>query len=126
MERRTTPGKILLENRQDKLPVITGYAAVYYDGTPGTEFQLWENTVERILPGSFDSALARKDDARALFNHDPNLVLGRVSSGTLRLSADSKGLKYEIVPPVTRTAEDLVAMIQRGDVTGSSFEFLVT
>jgi len=47
--------------------------------------------VERIKPGAFDGAL-KDSDVRALKNHDPNLLLGRETAGTLELSANSRGL----------------------------------
>lgn len=114
-----------LEQRAEgKPPVITGYAAVFYDpADAGTEYRLWDDTVERILPGCFDRAM-REDDCRALFNHQDGAVLGRTTSGTLKLSVDKKGLRYEIEPPDTQTARELVELIRRGDVTGSSFSFL--
>jgi len=132
-ERRFCPGEVrLVEGREDEKgvypPKITGYAAVFYDGTPGTEFDMsgWfgEPTVERIMPGAFTRAIAG-DDVRALFNHDPNLILGRNKAGTLRLSQDGKGLFYEVDPPETNTGQDVVTSLRRGDVTGSSFGFVV-
>jgi HK97 family phage prohead protease len=66
-----------------------------------------------------------RDDIRALFNHDPNLVLGRNRSGTLRLSEDSEGLHYEVDMPDTSYARDLTEAMQRGDVSQSSFGFKV-
>ena len=121
-----------LESRADgdegELPLIVGYAAVFYrEDNPGTEFDLFGDGeyFEHIMPGAFDSALERGDDVRGLFNHDPNLLLGRNKSGTLRLSVDDVGLKYEIDPPDTQVARDLITSIKRGDVTGSSFGFVV-
>jgi len=102
-------------------PVISGYAAVYYDGTPETEFRLGPDMVERISPGAFDRAIGR-DDVRALFNHDPSLILGR-SPQTLKLTSDSRGLKYEIDANTTRGRE-VAESIKRGDITGSSFGFV--
>ena len=63
---------------------------------------------------------------RALFNHDPNLVLGRKAAGTLTLSEDTKGLRYV----VTLNADDplaisVAAKMKRRDVTGSSFGFAI-
>lgn len=98
---------------------IEGYAANFYDGTPGTQYRLMPGVVERIMVGAFDRALRQRDDVRGLFNHNVDIVLGRVSSGTLTLSVDSKGLR----PPATRA--DVVESIQRGDITGSSFGFVV-
>lgn len=78
---------------------------------------------EQIEPGAFDDVL--EDDVRALFNHDPNLILGRTKSGTLRLSANADGLFYEIDPPDTQVGRDLQTSIERGDVSQSSFAFQV-
>jgi HK97 family phage prohead protease len=124
IERRYTSGvQVGIETRADGKPVIVGYASVFYDAAdPGTEFRLWHDVVERIKPGAFDRAI-RDDDVRALFNHDPNMILGRNGAGTLRLSVDSKGLRYEIDPPDTSAGRDVVEAIRRGDISGSSFGF---
>lgn len=123
LERRFA-GTCGIEERGDGKAVITGYAAVFYrDGDPDTEFELWPGLVERIAPGAFNRALRERDDARALLNHNPNLLLGRASSGTLRLSVDSVGLRYEIEPPGAQYATDAIESIKRGDLSGSSFAF---
>ncbi|AWM39353.1 Caudovirus prohead protease [Gemmata obscuriglobus] len=104
-------------------PVITGYAAVFYNpADPGTEYRMFEDMVERIMPGAFDKTL-REGDVRALFNHRDDNILGRVRAGTLRVWTDQRGLKYEIDPPDTTAGRDVVESIRRGDVTGSSFMF---
>ena len=110
----------------DDSPTITGYASVTYDGTPATQYDLWPGVVERIMPGAFDGAIARGDDARGLFNHDSNMLLGRRSADTLKLATDSTGLRYDIDPPDTQVGRDVVEMIKRGDLQGSSFAFIVT
>ncbi len=92
-------------------------------GDPGTEFEIG-GAFERIAPTAFNNAL-RRDDPLALFNHDSNMVLGRVSSGTLRLSVDSVGLRYDIDPPDTTVGRDVSELLARGDVCGSSFAFVV-
>ena len=104
--------------------VISGYAAVFYDGTPGTEYELVPGVAERIMPGAFSQAL--RSDVRGLFNHDPTNVLGRTEAGTMRLSVTKRGLRYTIDPPDTQMARDLMTSIRRGDVSGSSFGFRVT
>lgn len=113
-----------VEAREDAQGRISGYAAVFYDGTPGTEFELYAGARERIVPGAFAEALNR-DDVRALFNHDANEVLGRNKAGTLRLFEDNRGLRYEIEPGETTTYQNVREYIRRGDVTGSSFAFIV-
>ena len=103
-------------------PKIVGHAAVFNSPTQiGSDDWGW---MESVIPGAFAESI-KVDDVRGLFNHDPNMVLGRNKSGTLTLSEDDKGLYYEIDPPDTQAARDLLESIDRGDVTGSSFAFEV-
>lgn len=125
MEKRSSGYPIHLRaSGKRSLPKIHGYGAVFYRaGDPSTQYQLWPGAFERIMPTAFDEALKRGDDVRALFNHDPNLVLGRSKSETLGLAVDRIGLRYEITPVDTGAYRDLVQRLQRGDVDGSSFSF---
>jgi HK97 family phage prohead protease len=126
MERRFHVGGIAVEAREGGKGKIQGYAAVFYDGSPATEFELWEGMRERIMPGAFDRALKERDDVRGLYNHNPDKLLGRVSSGTLELFVDAKGLGYRISLGETTVAKDVEEFLRRGDLTGSSFSFQVT
>src|SRR3990167_4007738 len=111
-----------LEFREsDDGATISGYAAVFNKETTIGGMWGWR---EVIAPGAFDEAVDR-DDVRALFNHDPNMLLGRTLSETLALSVDSRGLKYEVMLPDTANARDVRTLIKRGDVSGSSFAFRV-
>lgn len=118
-----------LERRGDKPdapPVIVGYAAVFYRADdPGTEYRLYEDAYERIMPGAFDAAIRDGDLVRGMTNHDDNWLLGRSDQGTVRLSVDRVGLRYEIDPPDTQAGRDTVALLDRGDLDGSSFSFLI-
>jgi HK97 family phage prohead protease len=111
----------------DASEVIAGIGAVYYDGSKRTEYQIKFSdgyTIrERIMPGAFDDVL--NADVRGLFNHEPTLLLGRTSAGTMRLTSDAEGLRYEIDPPDTSTGRDVMESIRRGDLSGSSFWFQV-
>ena len=51
--------------------------------------------------------------------------MGRTTAGTLRLSVDDTGLRYEVDLPNTQTANELREALQRGDVNQSSFAFSV-
>lgn len=105
----------------DEQAVIVGYGAVFHRADDaGTEYRLWEDVFERIMPGAFDEI----GDVRSFFNHNPDTVLGRTTSGTLALSVDDDGLRYEVTPP--QTARHVVESVERGDVTGSSFMFVPT
>ncbi len=129
IERRVLPQTgVRIEDRAEGegTPAIVGHGAVFYDGTPETEFRLFPDLVERIAPGAFDHALATKQDVRGLKNHNPDLVLGRTASDTMALSVDKRGLVYRIDAPDTQTGRDTVAEIRRGDVSASSFAFTLT
>lgn len=103
---------------EDVTTTIVGHAAVFD--------KLSENLggfQERINKNAFDDVL--DNDVRAFFNHDPNHLLARSTSGTLRLSTDNEGLKYEFDVPDTTTGRDLLVSMKRGDITQSSFAFTV-
>jgi HK97 family phage prohead protease len=79
---------------------------------------------EEIVPGAFDRVMRKEGrNVVGLFNHESNFVLGTERAGTLRLTAGADGLGYEIDPPATRA--DVVELIKRGDVWGSSFAFTI-
>lgn len=99
---------------------IVGYAAVFDKPSEDMGF------IEYVRQGAFKKAIS-KSDARALFNHDTDtLPLGRQSAGTLILREDENGLFYEITPPDTQSARDLMTSIERGDVKESSYGFTVS
>lgn len=98
---------------------ICGYAAVFDKPSEDMGF------IETIRKGAFIDAL-KISDARALFNHDTNILpLGRQSAGTLILSEDDTGLYFEITPPDTQCARDLMTSIDRGDIKEASYGFTV-
>ena len=99
---------------------IEGYASVFNEETDLGYFR------EVVRPGAFKRAINEGQDVRALWNHDPNYVLGRTTSGTLELAEDRHGLKITIDPPDTQFARDLVKSIDRGDVDQMSFAFVAT
>lgn len=79
---------------------------------------------EAIGPNAFDRVLSSGDDVVALRDHNPELLLGRTSSGTLRLSTDSDGLAFEVDLPETTYAADVRELVARRDLAGASFGFL--
>ena len=105
-EMRTTPEKEVrtfdvkdLELRQDgDSNVVVGYASVF-------------NTLSN-------------DDVRFLINHD-GLPLARTTNGTLRLSTDATGLRYEAEVANTSLGRDLVELMKDGTINQSSFAFTV-
>ena len=116
---------VRIEEREDGSKKIVGLGAVYYDGTPETEYELWPGVKERIHKGAFARILKESPDVRILFNHDPNQVLGRTANGTAKVKSTKRGLEYEADPPDTQTGRDVMALLKRGDVDGSSFSFMI-
>lgn len=110
LEKRTKDGK--------SNPVVVGHAAVF-----NTLSEDLGGFQERIDKNAFDDVL--DNDVRAFFNHDPNHLLARTSSGTLKLSVDEKGLKYEFSVPNTSSGRDLLVSMERGDISQSSFAFTI-
>lgn len=106
------------EDGNEPMVVLRGYAAKY-----NVLSEMMWDFQETIAPGAFDSVMG--DDVRALFNHDPNHILGRTVSSTLRISLDDVGLIYEVDLPDTSLAETVACAVERGDVTQSSFAFIV-
>lgn len=97
--------------------LLAGHAAVFSRDSE----EMW-GVVEQIAPGCFASSIGR-DDIRGLFNHNPDKILGRNVSKTLRLSEDNVGLAFELDLPDTQVGRDLLTSVKRGDITGCSFSF---
>lgn len=98
--------------------IIDGYAAVF--NSPTLIDGLYK---EEIAPGAFSNYLAKNPDARCLYNHNWDKILGRMSSRTLTLEEDSRGLRFEVELPKTSYANDLAESMRRGDVGECSFLF---
>lgn len=121
--RGRTCDKLNIETRADGNEIIAGYAAVFFDGSPETEFELLPGVFERLHPGAFEGR--RHQRVMGLYNHQEDHVLGSEQNGTLRLSVDQRGLRYEIDPNLDDPmVQGVLARIKRGDIHGSSFGFL--
>ncbi|WP_075735175.1 HK97 family phage prohead protease [Streptomyces acidiscabies] len=118
IQRRTAPLAVSLRS-SGGVNTISGYAIRFNELSSDLG-----GFRERIDPGAWNPATAR-NDVLATFNHNVDNVLGRRSSGTLRLTTDTQGVRYEIDIPNTRAGSDVAELIKRGDVIGSSFTFRV-
>jgi len=110
--------EIRLQEPEGKAKVLMGHAAVFDKITDLGWFE------EMIAPGAFQKSLERGDDVVALFNHDPNHLLGRRSIQSLQVKEDDVGLEYTVDLPETQTARDIAALVKRGDLKGCSFGFI--
>lgn len=104
---------------------IFGYAAKF--GVLSLELE--GSFIERIDPGAFGIVAERRGrrrplETRALWNHDANYPLARYP-GTLSMSVDEVGLRYEFPVPDTTYGQDIASNIRAGIVKGSSFSFTV-
>lgn len=102
-------GKVAREGRR-----ITGY--VQLAGTRTYRNGEWLE----VDPSALVKADAR--DVIAAWEHDPHKVLASTANGTLRLSRTDQGIAYETDDiPDTTYANDALALLDGGYVTGSSF-----
>jgi HK97 family phage prohead protease len=117
IERMTFFGDVELRMDEERGPQITGLGVLYgrYSADLG-------GFVEVVLPGSGTKTIMEQD-IRGLFNHDPNNLLGRKNAGTLRLTTEERGIRYSISAPNTQVGNDVVELVKRGDIPGSSFGF---
>ena len=99
---------------------LSGYAATFNDPTAIGGY------TERIAPGAFARSLASGRDVLALLDHRADVLLGRTRSGSLKLSEDAKGLRFELSLPETAAGRDVIALAERGDLGGMSFGFVAT
>lgn len=108
--------EIELRADEDK-KTLAGYAAKFESlSVPLFGFR------EKIRKGAFADAI-KKNNIRALWNHNPDFVLGSTKNGTLQLQEDSKGLRFDLELPDTQAGRDAAVSVSRRDVDGMSFSF---
>jgi HK97 family phage prohead protease len=103
---------------------IVGYVVKYGDWSQVLGDRN-EQFVEQVVQGAFDESLMGGDDIRCLVEHDPKLLLGRNTSGTLVMSSDNIGLKFSVSVPKTTLGDDTLEMVSRGDIVGASVGMIV-
>ena len=116
-EIRTFEVKDLELRQEGESNKVVGYASVF-----NTLSNDLGNFREIIAPGAFDGRL--DDDVRLMVNHE-GLPLARTTNGTMRLSTDDTGLKYEAEIANTSTGRDILELLKDGTVNQSSFAFTV-
>lgn len=114
------------EETDDGRIIFTGYVAKFDDDSKelrehGLKF------VERISKGAFKRSIDG-GDVKMLVNHDKSMVMGRTGVakgevGSLSLSEDEVGLRFECVATDTSYARDLKANMDAGVIDSCSFGF---
>lgn len=103
---------------------LTGRAASY--DTPTKINGPDGGFIEQCAPGCFSRSLREGADVKATFNHDPNRILGRTKSGTLKLQDSKEGLLFRcILDPTNTDHQNVHASVSRGDHSECSFAFKV-
>lgn len=100
---------------------IEGYAIVFNSRSEDMGFY------EEISNTALDGVIERSD-VFALLNHDESrgiLARSKFGEGTLKLTVDDIGLRYEFEAPNTQLGDETLEMIKRGDIDGSSFGFTI-
>lgn len=105
-------------------PQLVGHAAVFNQWSRIADPFMGELWDEQVAPGAFRKTI-KEGDVRALWNHDPNIVLGRNKAGTLSMAEDDHGLSVTITPPDNEWGRPVMDAIKRGDVSGMSIAFQV-
>lgn len=103
---------------------IEGYAIVF--GVRSVLLADWyDRYYEVIEPGAIDEARLREMDIKMTMFHDREILLARSNkgTGTLRLSVDEVGVRYEFEAPRTSDGDNALELVRRGDLSGSSFTF---
>lgn len=98
---------------------IIGYAA---------KFECWSEPIMGWFREKIDrDAFSECDvtDVIMCFNHNVDSILARTTSGTLTLSTDEEGLRFEFEAPATSLGNDMVELVRRGDISKCSFKFTV-
>lgn len=125
IEKRCVPcGEMRAVENDDGQVVISGYAVVYNSESVLLEDLRHGRFTEVIRPGTFKRALESNQDIVSTANHDPKLILGRRSNGTLKLTEDEKGIFMEATPPNTTAGRDTIELVKGGYLDGMSFQFL--
>lgn len=110
---------IVIERNYDDSRHVEGYAIVF--DSLSVDLGFYE-TIER---GAITQELLDNSDVFALLNHDDDKVLARSNNGvgSLKLTLDERGLKYEFDAADTQLGNDLLEYLKRGEISTSSFAF---
>lgn len=103
---------------------IVGYAIVF-DSESRVLCDWGGEFVETIERTAVTKELIDNADVKCLFNHNREALLARSNQGkgTLKLTLDEVGLRYEFEAPNTIDGDKVLELVRRGDIVGSSFAF---
>lgn len=113
-EIRNYQGELVVENRN-----VSGYAIVFDSESVDMGF------IETISRSAITQEQIDNSDIFAFYNHNDEEVLARSVNGvgSLKLTVDEVGVRYEFEAPNTQRGDELLEHIKRGELFGSSFGF---
>ncbi|MDV8146259.1 HK97 family phage prohead protease [Arthrobacter sp. B10-11] len=118
LELRNEPGRVELRSGGSGIGTLTGYASVF-----GKRSENLGGFVEVVDSKAFTKTLKDGGPVVARLNHNDDFLLGTTEGGTLRLSVDRRGLRYDVDLPDTQAGRDVKVLAERGDLRYSSFAF---
>lgn len=103
---------------------VNGYATVY--DRPYEMWDMYGPYDEVVSMGAADETLASNPDTAFLVNHR-GLTMARTTNGSLDLGTDTSGMEYQAwLNPTRPDVQLLRTAIDDGEITESSFAFLIT
>jgi len=120
-ERRVSPERVSVDTSGDRH--LRGVAVTFNTISKVLMSERIGPFRERILPSAVDRILSSGAEVKALWNHNESEVLGSRRAGTLGFRKMPRGLEIDLDPP--KWASRYVESVERGDVDGMSFGFLV-
>lgn len=108
-------------NLDDNKRTVSGYAIVFDSYSDNLGF------IEIINKSAVTEELINNSDVFAKLNHCDDKILARSNrgKGSLKLTLDEIGLRYEFEAPHTQYGEELLEHLRRGEINRSSFAFTV-
>ncbi len=113
---RLAPQKFEIRKNADGSRSVQGYFATWGTISHDLGFR------EVLQQGCFSQSL-KKNPVACFRDHNAEMLLGKTQSSTLTVSEDDKGLAFRVKLPDTSYANDLVALMDRGDSYECSFAF---
>lgn len=117
---RLMPNAAPTIEKQGRHKILKGYCCLF-----DTPYSMWApsvgNFIEKVGRSAFDNT--DFSDVACIFNHNPDNILGRTSSGTMQIGVDNVGLWYEVKLPKGPRGQDMTEALQRKDISQSSWGF---
>jgi len=79
-----------------------------------------------VKRGAFSRSLREKPDLPVLWNFSSATILGRTGAKTAVIWEGEDGLRYEVEPPSTQWASDLLISMSRRDVSSTAMAAIAT